>query len=199
MEIARKRFFAVVLCVILTIAMIPLDALIANSSAAPAQISSVDTGDVYGDQAEQPSSGSNGSGLEFSNPFGDIKHDDWFFDDVAFVYANGIMKGTGTKQLGREASLAETPMFSPNMPMSRAMLVTVLYRLSGSPDTLGLLNQFTDVPEGSWYESAVAWAAANRITTGIGGNLFAPDGNITREQAATLFSEICSLYRERTF
>ncbi|HOV65409.1 MAG TPA: S-layer homology domain-containing protein [Bacillota bacterium] len=187
MEIARKRFFAMVLCVILTIAMLPLDALIANSSAAPAEIPSVATDDTYGDQAEHLSSSSNGSGLESPNPFGDIKPDDWFFDDVAFVYTNGIMKGTGTKQLGSAPSGAEMPMFSPNMPMSRAMLVTVLYRLSGSPDTLGLPNQFSDVSEGSWYENAVAWAAANRIITGIGGNLFAPDVNITREQAATVF------------
>ena len=66
MEIARKRFFAMVLCVILTIAMLPLDVLIANSSAAPAEFLSVATDDTYGDQAEHLSSSSNGSGLELS-------------------------------------------------------------------------------------------------------------------------------------
>ncbi|WP_054696774.1 S-layer homology domain-containing protein [Syntrophomonas palmitatica] len=105
-----------------------------------------------------------------------MKPGDWFFDDVGFVYTSGLMTGTG----------AESPQFSPDMPMSRAMLVTVLYRLAGSPDVSGLPNAFTDVPEGSWYGSAVAWAAANGIIRGVGGNRFAPHDNVTREQAAAI-------------
>ncbi|MDD4494484.1 MAG: S-layer homology domain-containing protein, partial [Eubacteriales bacterium] len=147
MKMIQKRIFSLLLCIMLTITMLPV-----NISA-------------------------EGGTNEFDNPFGDVEPGNWFFDDVAFVYTSGLMTGTGT----------ESPMFSPNMPMSRAMLVTVLYRLAGSPDTSGLPNVFTDVPKDLWYSSAVAWAAANGITGGVGGNRFAPDNNVTREQAATIF------------
>lgn len=174
MKTAQKRVFSLLLCVMLAITMLPVNVLADSGSAAPAQLSAATAGGTSGNPAGQSSTNANGGTIEFDNPFGDVKPGDWFFDDVGFVYTSGLMTGTGT----------ESSLFSPDMPMSRAMLVTVLYRLAGSPDASGLPNAFTDVPEGSWYGSAVAWAAANGITSGVGGNRFAPGDNVTREQAA---------------
>ncbi len=174
MKTVQKRVFSLLLCFMLAITMLPLNVLADSGSAAAAQLSAAAAGDAAGKPAGQFSTNANGGANKFDNPFGDVKPGDWFFDDVGFVYTSGLMTGTGT----------ESSLFSPDMPMSRAMLVTVLYRLAGSPDTSGLPNVFTDVPEGSWYASAVAWAAANGITGGVGGNRFAPDDNVTREQAA---------------
>ena len=83
------------------------------------------------------------------------------FDDVGFVYQR-LMIGTG-----RITAVQPRHAYVP-----RAMLVTVLYRLAGS-GCLRPAPAFTDVPEGSWYGNAVAWAAANGITVGVGDNRFA--------------------------
>jgi uncharacterized repeat protein (TIGR02543 family) len=174
MKTAQKRVFSLLLCVMLAITMLPVNVLAGSGSAVPAQLSAATAGGTAGNPAGQSSTNANGGTIEFDNLFGDVKPGDWFFDDVGFVYTSGLMTGTGT----------ESPLFSPDMPMSRAMLVTVLYRLAGSPDASGLPNAFTDVPEDSWYGRAVAWAAANGITGGVGGNRFAPDDKVTREQAA---------------
>jgi len=177
MKTAQKRILSLLLCVMLTITILPVNVLADSGSAAPAQLYAVTAGGTAGNPAGQsPANNADSGTIEFDNPFGDVKPGDWFFDDVGFVYTSGLMIGTGT----------ESPLFSPDMPMSRAMLVTVLYRLAGSPDASGLPNAFTDVPEDSWYGSAVAWAAANGITSGVGGNRFAPDDNVTREQAAAI-------------
>jgi len=74
--------------------------------------------------------------------------------------------------------------------MTRAMLVTVLWRYAGQPEEGE--NTFTDVPSGRWYSKAIAWAAHNGIVSGVGNGRFNPDGNITREQMATI------LYRYAT-
>ncbi|MDR0446830.1 MAG: S-layer homology domain-containing protein [Oscillospiraceae bacterium] len=101
-----------------------------------------------------------------------MKEDDWFSEAVRFVYARGLFTGT------------DANTFNPKMPMTRAMLVTVLHRLAGSPAARGAM--FDDVAEGKWYYDAVNWAAESGIVNGIGGNLFAPDVDITREQMATI-------------
>jgi hypothetical protein len=106
------------------------------------------------------------------NPFSDVNPDDWFYNNVLYVSENSLMNGTGSGA------------FSPNARMTRAMLVTILYRLSG--DTGSYTNTFSDVPAGIWYEKAVAWAAANNIAAGVGGNHFAPDTGVTREQLAVM-------------
>ena len=69
--------------------------------------------------------------------------------------------------------------------MSRAMLVTVLWRLAGAPAPKGV-NTFSDVPGGTWYTDAVTWAAENGVVSGIGGGCFAPNSNVTREQWAVI-------------
>jgi hypothetical protein len=106
-------------------------------------------------------------------PFADVKEGDWFYEDVAFVAANGLFSGTsGTA-------------FSPNAPMTRAMFVTVLYRLAGSP-AVRENAAFDDVDDASWYGEAVNWAAQSGIVSGVGGGLFAPESNLTREQTAVI-------------
>jgi hypothetical protein len=81
--------------------------------------------------------------------------------------------------------------FSPNDPMTRAMLVTVLYRLEGSPQVTGT-NSFSDVKDNQWYTDAVAWASTNHITTGYGISLFGTDDPVTREQMATILHRYSS-------
>lgn len=109
---------------------------------------------------------------EAVNPFSDVNTGDWFYDNVLFTYKNGLMNGT------------TSDTFNPGGTMTRAMFVTVLYRLSG--DAGSYTNAFSDVPSGAWYENAVAWAAANGITGGVGDNCFGPDLEISREQMAVM-------------
>ena len=106
-------------------------------------------------------------------PFTDVSTSDWFYSDVMFVYENGLFSGTDSRS------------FSPNASMTRAMLVTVLYRLEGEPVGTGS-SSFSDVCSGSYYEKAVAWAAANGIVTGTGSTSFSPDAKVTREQLAAI-------------
>lgn len=110
---------------------------------------------------------------EPENPFTDVTENDWFYSDVLYVYANGLMNGTSTTT------------FSPTLQTTRGMIVTILYRLSGSPQTTGTCP-FPDVPAGSYYENAIIWAHQNGIVTGYDNGCFGPDDNITREQLATI-------------
>ncbi len=106
------------------------------------------------------------------NPFADISQDDWFHESVIYVYKNGLMTGTGNDS------------FRPEGDMSRGMIVTVLYRLSGG--TGSYVNNFSDIPSGSWYENAAAWAADNGVVYGVGDKRFAPEKMLTREQLAVI-------------
>ena len=110
---------------------------------------------------------------EVKLPFTDVSTSDWFYDDVAFVYENGLFSGTDSRS------------FSPNASMTRAMLVTVLHRLEGEPTVTGR-SSFTDVRSGAYYEKAVIWAAANGIVTGTDSTSFSPDAKVTREQLAAI-------------
>lgn len=106
-------------------------------------------------------------------PFTDVRTSDWFYEDVAFVYSEGIFSGTSAVT------------FSPNASMTRAMLVTVLYRLEGEPAVNGR-SGFVDVTRNSYYEDAVTWAADNDIVNGTGNLTFSPNANVTREQMAAI-------------
>ena len=104
--------------------------------------------------------------------FADIKKDDWYYESVKYVYENNLMQGTGNG-------------FEPEVNMSRAMLVTVLYRMA-RPESSKNTHSFKDVPEGKWYSDAVAWASTNGIVSGISTTEFAPDNDISREQMALI-------------
>ena len=106
-------------------------------------------------------------------PFAEVSGSDWVYNDVRYVYEKGIMDGTGADR------------FSPNAPLTRAMIVTILYRMAGSPSVSGS-SDFTDVAAGKWFAKAVAWAAANGIVNGYGSGLFGPNDPVTREQLAAI-------------
>ncbi len=104
--------------------------------------------------------------------FTDVKEGQWFYEAVEYAFVNGLMNGTSEDK------------FSPNDPMTRAMLVTVLWRAEGSPST-DVSDPFTDLKQ-DWYRDAVAWAYANEIVNGMTKDTFSPNGKITREQIATI-------------
>ena len=104
--------------------------------------------------------------------FDDVTKTDWFYTAVKYVGDDGIMNGTG----GR--------IFSPNAEMSRAMVVTVLWRIEGSPEPT-TSGTFSDVPDGQWYSKAVYWANEKGIVQGYNGQ-FSPFSAISREQLATI-------------
>ena len=107
-------------------------------------------------------------------PFTDVTEGEgWFYDAVAYVYENGIMAGT------------DETTFEPYMELDRAMAAQLFYNLEGKPAVTGD-STFTDVTSGHWAVDAITWAAQNDIVAGIGGNLYDPDSNVTREQFAVM-------------
>ncbi len=105
-------------------------------------------------------------------PFTDVNNH-WAYSAIKRVYNRGLMLGVSDTR------------FAPNQALSRAMLVTVLYRLADEPDVTAD-NPFTDVPAGQWYTNAVIWAAANGIVSGFGDGTFRPNAPATRAQAAVM-------------
>lgn len=114
-------------------------------------------------------------------PFTDVTSDSWYYDDVAYVYVNGMMKGTAAD------------MFAPGESMTRGMFVTTLYRLSDSP-TVVTSNKFTDVSNNAYYADAITWAYENHITNGVSDTEFAPDRVLTRQDAVTFMHRYCIEY-----
>ena len=108
-------------------------------------------------------------------PFTDVKESDWFYSNVCYVYENGIMNGVPENR------------FAPQDTMSRAMSVTILYRMADKTDIDGVTHPFTDVPSGQWYSDAVTWAYNSEIVNGVSDTEFAPDKTITRAEFATMF------------
>lgn len=113
-------------------------------------------------------------GNPVSVEFTDVSPDAWYYEAVNYVAENGIMIGVGNNR------------FSPTRAMNRAELVTMLYRLAGSPEVSGT-EPFTDVPEDAYYTKAVVWGYANGIVKGVSDTLFRPASSVTREQVATFF------------
>ena len=110
---------------------------------------------------------------KWENPYSDVKDNDWFFDTVKFASENGIMNGV------------DNDKFAPGETLTRAMLVTILYRVDGSPEIEGT-SKFEDVKGDEWYGNAVIWANQNGIVNGISDTQFAPSHPIKREQAAAI-------------
>lgn len=110
--------------------------------------------------------------VSFTGPFDDVAASDWFCKEVLRAYSAGLMTGTGER------------LFSPNAPATRAMLVTILHRLAGSPEAEG--GGFTDVSGAAYYAAAVAWASKNGVVEGYEDGSFRPDEPITREQLAAV-------------
>lgn len=137
-----------------------------------------------GSSSGSGSSGGSSSGSSSSTPvvdesslygvFDDLAADAWYSSYVEYMLQKGYMKG-----------VSETG-FDPHGSVTRAQLVTILYRIEGSPAVIGQSAVFADVKASAWYADAVAWAAANGIVNGVSADSFAPDANITREQFAAI-------------
>ena len=106
-------------------------------------------------------------------PFDDVDVDDWFYDAVEYAYENDLMNGVSSDE------------FDPNGTLTRGMMVTVLYRLEGEPESRADLP-FEDVEPGTWYTEAVRWAVDEGIVLGTTDTTYEPDAMITREQLATM-------------
>ena len=118
-------------------------------------------------------------GEEYAKPQGrisvntDIKGSDWFYEAADYVLSNGLMTGTSDTT------------FTPNGALTRGMLVTVLYRMAGSPKVEGKVSEkFSDCTDGSWYADAVLWASANKVVDGYEDGTFKPTKSITRQEMA---------------
>ena len=121
-----------------------------------------------------------GSGLGASaSQFSDLASGSWYYEAVRSALKNGLMNGTS----------AHT--FSPDMPMTRAMLVTILWRMAGQPDAKA--SPFADVVSGSWYAKAVYWAYDRGLVTGVSETAFAPNEPVTREALVTILYRYAAL------
>lgn len=119
-------------------------------------------------------------GAQPALPFRDVAQGTWYYSGVEYAYAHGLMSGTGEGA------------FSPHLDTSRGMLVTILYRLAGSP-AVGAEAAFSDVSQGDWYADGVAWASANGVVSGYPGGLFGPNDPITREQMVAILYQFARL------
>ena len=109
---------------------------------------------------------------QVTNPFTDVYESDYYYDAVLWAVANGVTAGTSATT------------FSPNAPVTRAQMVTFLWRAYGSPKATGS-NPFADISADAWYYDAVLWAVANGVTVGTSATTFSPDAPVTRSQAVT--------------
>ena len=137
---------------------------------------------MYSDRDESITDPENPSDPEFdcnggeycpSHRFVDVDQTKWYHEGIDFCIENGLMNG-----------ISDT-LFAPNDNTTRAMFVTVLYRLSGCPNVSGSIP-FTDIGDSTWYTQAVIWAEQMGIIQGYGDGMFGPHDNITREQAFTM-------------
>ena len=110
----------------------------------------------------------------YSAQFTDVNPNAWYHESVDYVLDHGYMVGVSTTE------------FAPNAQLTRAQIVTILYRIADEPSVEGLDNPFTDVAEGKWYTDAVVWAFNNNIVAGIDDKTFAPNAVATREQFVSI-------------
>ena len=104
--------------------------------------------------------------------FEDVKPEDWYYEEVKYVYDNGLMNGTTSNT------------FQPTMETSRGMVVTILFRQEGEPSAKPC--SFTDIQSGQWYTDAVNWAAENKIVKGYDDGTYRPNQAITRQELAAI-------------
>lgn len=114
-------------------------------------------------------------GSVWQNPFADVRETDWYYHNVEYAYVNNLFSGTSATT------------FAPNTPMTRGMLVTVLGRMSGA-DMSGYVSSFDDVSDAAYYAKYTEWAREKGIVSGVGGNSFAPDRIITRQDMAVMLA-----------
>lgn len=165
------------------------DGTVTTTTTWPDGKTSVDVKSPNGDKKLTVTNGQNEKLAEISIPsnpgpgksFTDVSDNAWYKDDVAAATSLGLFAGTSSNQ------------FSPDSPMTRGMLATVLYNLSGNVEYGLGTGKFSDVSGKAWYKDSVDWAQATGVVAGIGGGKYGPDNNITREQLVTM------LYRYADF
>lgn len=118
-------------------------------------------------------------------PFQDVATTDWFYSAVEFVYGRGYYSGMGENR------------FEPKTAMTRAMLATVLHRVSGGKER-GESGQFSDIPATSWYADGVNWASTYGVVKGVGDGIYAPNDPVTREQMVTMLYRYLVDYRKES-
>lgn len=119
-----------------------------------------------------------------ASQFADLTSGSWYYDGVRCALENGLMTGTSART------------FAPDRPVTRAMLVTILWRLAGEP--YGRVSPFEDVLPGSWYAQAVSWAYDKGIVTGVTATSFQPDAPVTREQLCAILRRYAALTGKNT-
>lgn len=137
------------------------------------------SGSSSADDIQQPEQSGNAdnsgnSDTPAASTFSDVSADAWYADAVNYVTSNGLFNGTSGNT------------FSPNSQMTRAMMVTVLYRMAGSPDVAGAANTFSDIASGMWYTDAITWASSKSIVNGYSNGTFGVNDSVTREQLAAI-------------
>ena len=149
--------------------------LVANEISGTVTVAQIETKSSSGG-----SSSGNGSAVKPEQPkdeppvvFDDVNEQDWFYDAVQYMASRKLMSGIGNDQ------------FSPKQPTDRAMMVTMLYRLAGEPEVQKAAS-FNDVPAGSYYADAVAWAETNGLANGVGAGVFAPERVLSRQELAAM-------------
>lgn len=120
----------------------------------------------------------------FLMSFIDVANSDWFYDSVRYVFEQKLMNGISVTE------------FAPNANLTRAMLVTILYRIENEP--LCGYSLFEDVEKDMWYSKSIAWASENNIVKGVGEGMFAPNANITREQIAVILYNYANFKNKST-
>ena len=119
-----------------------------------------------------------------ASQFADLTSGSWYYDGVRCALENGLMTGTSART------------FAPDRPVTRAMLVTILWRLAGEP--YGRVSPFEDVLPGSWYAQAVSWAYDKGIVTGVTATSFQPNAPVTREQLCAILCRYAALTGKNT-
>jgi hypothetical protein len=133
-------------------------------------------GEILKEQEVVPATGHNfegntcDCGLEF--PLADVPENEWYREAVEYVFTNGLMNGMNAST------------YAPEKTLTRAMLITILYRMAGTPE-VRLTNIFTDVETNEWYTEAIQWGYDNGIVKGVSADCFAPNLAVTREQMVT--------------
>lgn len=185
----KKGFLCVIAAAVMAVSSVP--AFAENTDFVISDDTNLDDGEETGDKYEEdkpsrPSGSTSGStttkpsdkntstetGVTV-NPFKDITANMWCYDYVLDVYNKKLILGTSENT------------FSPDSPLTRAMVASIIYRMAGSPD-VNYSAIFTDVPDGQWYTKGIIWAYNNKVISGYGNGLCGPNDYVTVEQLASI-------------
>lgn len=188
----KKGILCVMAAAIMTVSSVPV--LASDTDFVISDDTKLDDGEEAGDKYEEekpsrPSEGSSSSSSSTTtkpsdestlpdtvvtvNPFKDITANMWCYDYVLDVYNKKLILGTSEDT------------FSPDTPLTRAMVASIIYRMAGSPD-VSYSAIFTDVPDGQWYTKGIIWAYNNKVISGYGNGLCGPNDYVTVEQLASI-------------